>query len=193
MNIKELNPWIGIKNQWCQLKHIIIGQHEDKPHRVFVNGVKVGVLPKGMYAHIIRQTIRDPIIYFEQLLNFVNVALVSISEILKFIPILVFWFCLYEYVFNQTEFLDYYHHALTNGIDVHSLRQVLPMAFQFFIAVYLLASAITYKKLLGFENKFVSKVHTIVRHHFNVPAVGKIDVLDENQLAEYERQLANSK
>lgn len=140
----------------------------------FVNGVHVGTLSDADYSKIKRQVLRDPRLYFAQVMNIGWVAIKALDTFFLGIPILAFW-TLFALAYFEPEAYGTIIAVLQQGPD--SIRaaanQYMWILFQLWFVSLLIQAAVR-GHLPGFTNEFDAATTRLLRRQLGVAAEGDV-------------------
>lgn len=138
-------------------------------HTVRIDGQEMGVLPQGVYAQFIVDTLRTPKIYVKQAFNLWLVFMQVMWHLIKFIPVYAFWLALYGYLYHRTGFLSVFHGLIEGKYDVSQLQSLLEIqVFVYVILIIAIGAALNVGILFGFNNEFKKHIESDIKEHFGV-------------------------
>ena len=140
----------------------------------YVNEVHVGTLSDAEYSKIKRQVLRDPRLYFAQVMNLCRVAVKALDTFFLGIPILAFW-TLFALAYFEPEAYATILGVLREGPDAISAaaNRYMAILIQLWL-VSLLVQATVRGHLPGFTNVFDAATTRLLRRQLGVAAEGDV-------------------
>lgn len=161
---------------WKKLNHDLQAP-SSATYDAYVNDVYVGPLSDADYSKIKRQVLRDPRLYFAQVLNLGRVAIKAFDTFFRGIPMLAFW-GLFALAYFAPESYGAILSALQQGPD--SIRQLAHGYMGLLIEAWfltLLVLAVARGHVPGFTNVFAMATTRQLRRQLGVAAEGEVLLL----------------
>ncbi len=188
-----------VKNPLTQVFNLIeerlVRDEIHATHTVRIDGQEMGVLPQGVYAQFMVDTLRTPKIYVKQAFNLWWVFMQVMWHLIKFIPVYAFWLALYGYLYHRTGFLSAYHGLIEGKYDVHMLQSLLEILVLLYVMFLLMLATVTKVQnvgiLFGFNNEFKKHIENDIKEHFGVHrhSFRLVEVLNNEREKQWEQDL----
>lgn len=158
---------------WKKLDHDL-QEPSSATYDAYVNEVRVGTLSDADYSKIKRQVLRDPRLYFAQVMNVGWVAIKALDTFVLGIPILAFW-VLFALAYFEPEAYGSILATLQEGPDAirAAANSYIGILTQLWF-VSLLIQAVVRGHVPGFTNAFDAATTRLLRRQLGVAAEGDV-------------------
>lgn len=168
----------------AQLKNCLVervaSKHDNLTHVVYLNHVRLGVLPVGMYSELMRYVITSPSMYLAQVGNIVSSVLIRLGFWITAIPVMIFWLGLFTFV-SERELLLRIYTGLSSDQAINYVKGIIILWIVVITVVEGIVCIFPIEKLsFGIENVFQKRLEDLIRQYFGQPTTGRMMIVDSS-------------